>query len=266
MSNSAQNSEDVQQWIYEYKKTDDPNLKSKLRNFIVVAYLPLVKKIARGLARRSTDPIEDIIQVGSVGLMKAIDFFKPELNTNFKSYATYLITGEIKHYIRDKVSMIKPSREIQELAYRISVVTKELTAKLGTEPTDIELAEALSLPVQRVQQIIEGDRRKFTISLDQILRDADDNTITLNDTLADEKYQYSIKSHEDKIILQEALAKLDKRQRDVIEMSFFQDMTQKAIGEKMHISQIQVSRIQKKALNQLFKIISGKQDGVQDND
>lgn len=262
MSNFAQNSEDVQQWIHEYKNTDDANLKNKLRNFIVIAYLPLVKNIARGLARRSTDPIEDIIQVGSVGLMKAIDFFKPEINTNFKSYATYLITGEIKHYIRDKVSMIKPSREIQELAYRISVVTKDLTAKLGTEPTDVELAEALSMPVQKVQQIIEGDRRKFTISLDQIMHDSDDNTITLNDTLADETYQYSIKSYEDKMLLQEALSQLDKKQRDVIEMSFFQDMTQKTIGEKLNISQIQVSRIQKKALNKMFKIISGKQDEV----
>ena len=125
--------------------------------------------------------------------------------------------------------MIKPSRAIQEIAYRISVVTKELSEKLGTEPSDEQLAEALAIPVQKVQQAIDGDRRKFTISLDQILNDCEDNSITLNDTLADETYKHSIKSHEDKIMIQNAMSQLDDIQRQVIEMSFFSDITQKNI-------------------------------------
>ena len=249
------NFEDVQQWLLEYKTTSNLQTKNQLKNLIVVTCLSLVKRIAKGLGRRSTDPVEDIIQVGSLGLIKAIDFYKPEMHTNFKSYATYFITGEIKHYIRDKVAMIKPSREMQELAYRIATLTKQLTEALGEEPTNEQLAQALELPIKKVQEVIEVDRRK-TISLDQFINDSDENGMTYSDKLAEENYQDSLNLQEDKIMLKAALESLPMLQRQVIEMSYFEDMTQKSIGEKLNMSQIQVSRTIKKALDELFTNIT----------
>ncbi len=253
------NYEEVHQWLLEYKNTGNERTKKQLQNFIVIACLPMVKKIALGLARRSTDPVEDIVQVGSVGLIKAVSLFKPELSTSFKSYATYLITGEIKHYIRDKVSMIKPSREIQELAYRINLLTKKLSDDLGEDPTDEQLAAEMELSVQKIHEVIEGDRRKRTVSLDQIVNENDESAMTLSDRLADESYQNHLNLREDKIMLMDAITELDPLHREIIEMTFYQDMTQKAIGDKLNISQIQVSRHLKKALNNLFQIITNKQ-------
>ena len=120
------NFEQVTQWLEEYQKIDSQKQKDQLQNLIAITCMPLVKKVARTLARRSTDPVEDIIQVGSLGLIKAIRLYNPEISRNFKSYATYLITGEIRHYLRDKASMIKAPRAIQELAYRVHKMTLEL--------------------------------------------------------------------------------------------------------------------------------------------
>ncbi len=252
------NYEEVYDWLLECHKASDVHTKNQLKKLIIVACLPLVRKIAKGLARRSTDPIEDIIQVGNIGLIKAVSFYNPELSQNFKSYATYLITGEIKHYVRDKIAMIKPPRQIQELAYRINSLTKELTEQLGVTPTDEQLAQKMSVPVNKIHEVIEEDRRKFTISLDQVVNDGDDGAITLNDKIADENYQNSVNLQEDKIILKNAIKKLQPIYREVIEMSFFEDMTQKSIGEKLNISQIQVSRYIKKALEDLHNLMTQK--------
>ena len=91
-----------------------------MKQKIAAECIPAVKKIARSLARRNTDPIEDIIQVGSMGLIKAIESFDQNIGKNFRTYATHMITGEIRHYLRDKVAMIKAPREIQELAFLIT--------------------------------------------------------------------------------------------------------------------------------------------------
>lgn len=111
--------------------------------------------------------MEDIIQVGSLGLIKAIRLYNPEISRNFKSYATYLITGEIRHYLRDKASMIKAPRAIQELAYRVHKMTLELIEEMGEKPTDHQIADKMELPVDKVKEAIDADRRKTTLSLDQ---------------------------------------------------------------------------------------------------
>ena len=109
------NFENITLLLDEYKKENNPKVSNHLRDLVFSSCFPLVKKIANSLARRSTDPIDDITQVGSLGLIKAIEFYDPDLSKNFKAYATYLITGEIKHYLRDKISMIKVPSEIYSL-------------------------------------------------------------------------------------------------------------------------------------------------------
>lgn len=245
----------IYEWLTKYKNSDDEKLKKQLQNLIVVASMPLVKKIACGLARRATDPVDDLIQVGSVGLMKAIELYNPEISTKFKTYATYLITGEIRHYLRDKASMIKAPREIQELAYRINCVIKQLSEDGFDEPTSEQVAEVMSLSVKKINDIIEVDRRKHTLSLDQTIIIEDDAT-SLADKIPAGDYQEFLNSYEEKIMLSDAIIQLEPKLREVIELSYYEDLNQREIAEKLNISQMQVSRRLKKALEKMYEVIT----------
>lgn len=245
----------INDWIMTYKQSDDKKVKKELQNLIVVAAMPFVKKIACGLARRATDPVDDLIQVGAVGLIKSIDLYNPEVGTKFKTYATYLITGEIRHYLRDKASMIKAPREIQELAFRINMMIKKMTEN-GLEPTSEQVAEAMSLPVHKVNDIIEVDRRKSTISLDQTYSLDEDDTMSLGDKIPSGDYQEFLNSYEEKIMLTKAIAQLKPKMKEVIELSYYKDLNQREISEKLNISQMQVSRRLKQALSDMYKIIT----------
>ena len=128
--------EQVTLWLDEYRSIDSQRNKDHLQNLIAMTCMPLVRRIAHTLARRSTDPVEDIIQVGSVGLIKAIKSYNPEISKNFKSYSTYLVTGEIRHYLRDKAGMIKAPRAIQELCYRVNKIAYEMIEEFGEKPTN----------------------------------------------------------------------------------------------------------------------------------
>lgn len=245
----------INDWLVTYKSSNDKKVRKELQNLIVVAAMPFVKKIAGGLARRSTDPVDDLIQVGAVGLIKAIDLYNPDLGTKFKTYATYLITGEIRHYLRDKASMIKAPREIQELAFRINCVIKDLM-KDGHEPTPEEIAEAMSLSVSKVNDVIEVDRRKSTISLDQTSSFDDDDSMSLADKIPSGDYQEFLDTYEEKIMLSKAISKLKPKMREVIELSYYEDLNQREISERLDISQMQVSRRLKQALEDMYKIIT----------
>ena len=255
MNNQDESFVQINDWLVTYKKSQDKKVKKQLQNLIVVAAMPFVKKIACGLARRATDPVDDLIQVGSVGLIKSIDLYNPDLGTKFKTYATYLITGEIRHYLRDKASMIKAPREIQELAFRINCVIKKLTEE-GQEPTAEQIAEEMSIPVKKVNDIIEVDRRKSTISLDQTYTFDDEDTMSLADKIPSGDYQEFLNSYEEKIMLSRAISQLKPKMKEVIELSYYEDLNQREISEQLHISQMQVSRRLKQALNDMYKIIT----------
>lgn len=249
--------EQVVQWLEEYQTITSQHGKDHLQNLIAITCMPLVKKVARTLARRSTDPVEDIIQVGSLGLIKAIRLYNPEVSTNFKSYATYLITGEIRHYLRDKASMIKAPRAIQELAYRVHRVTMELAEELGEKPTDSQLADKLELPVDKVKEAMDADRRKNTLSLDQ-LNFQDDDFTNWSDKIADVNYENMQSLREDRIMLTESLESIEPLLKSIVELTYFKDMSQVEIATELGISQMQVSRKLKKALGLLHGIIKEK--------
>lgn len=246
----------VNEWLIAYKNTDCEKQKKQLQNLIVVATMPLVKKIACSLARRSTDPVDDLIQVGSLGLIKAIEFYNPEISTKFKTYASYLITGEIRHYLRDKASMIKAPREIQELAFRINNYIKQLIETSGDEPTTEEVAKAMDVSVQKVNIAIEIDRRKSTISLDQAFNNIDDDNMSLAEKIPAGDYQEFLNSYEEKIMLSKAIEKLPPELKAVLELNYYDDLNQREIAEKLNISQMQVSRRLKKALSAMYEIIT----------
>lgn len=248
--------EEINTWLQEYKRAQDRRVKTQLRNLLVLSYLPFVKKISYSLARRSTDPTEDLIQVGSVGLLKAIDQYDTSLGASFKTYATYLITGEIRHYLRDKGNMIRAPRELQELSFRINQIIQKLTMKFGRIPTDLEIAEDLEIPINKISEVTEIDRRKQLLSLDQVVSGSSENEQTFIDRLIDNKYQDFLMVQEDRIMLAEAIEQLSEQLKEVIKLSFFDDLNQNDIADKLNISQMQVSRRLKKAISELFEIIT----------
>lgn len=246
----------INEWLETYKSTEDIKQKKQLQNLIVVANMPLVKKLAYSLARRATDPIDDLVQVGAVGLIKAIEFYNSAIGKSFKTYATYLITGEIRHYLRDKASMIKAPREIQELAFRINTVIKQLMEQGFDSPSNEQIAEVMDLPITKVNDVIEVERRKSTLSLDQTVTSIEDESISLADKIPSGDYQEFLTAYEEKIMLSNAIKKLSPKLKKVIELNYYEDLNQREIAQRLNISQMQVSRNLKKALEEMYKIIT----------
>ena len=250
---------DVHKLLSEYHKKKDKVIRDK----IVQMTIDLVKRIAYGLARRSTDPVDDLIQVGSIGLVKAIEQFDPHAGAKFQTYATHLITGEIRHYLRDKTSMIRAPRELQELSFRVSRLVQDLIHQLGREPTDLEVAEALQIAPDRILEAYEVDRRRTLISLDQTLTFDGSNEQYLIDTLEDNTNQLRTGSEEDNIMLMSAIKQLKENLRQVVEMTFYQDLSQTEVAKRLGISQMQVSRRLRAATAELQRLLLGSKINLQ---
>lgn len=247
----------VQDWIVEYKTTTDEKRKKNLKKLITIALMPFVRKIAYGLARRSTDPIDDLIQAGALGLMKAMELYKVDVSQRFKTYATYLITGEMKHYLRDKSNVIRAPRDIHELSYRINNLLRDIKLD-GSDISADKIAETLCVPVEKVKEVIETDRRRKVLSLDEIVTTDDDYAMPLIDKIPDKNYQEELDISEIKIMLDNAMNKLDDRLKETISMLFYEDMNQREVAERINVSQMQVSRRMKQALDELYEIITNE--------
>jgi len=247
-------------WLSEYKRSKD----KRIRDRIVKANVILVKKIAHGLARRSTDPVEDLIQIGSIGLIKAEDYFDPDAGAKFTTYATHLVTGEIRHYLRDKTSMIRAPRELQELSFRINRIVHRLRTELGRDPTNVEIAEVLQdVKPQKIQEAFDVDRRRTLVSLDQSLtaNSSSDSDTYLVDTLMDVREHKRRDAREDFMVVKDLIDKLRPNLREIIDLIYFQDIPQADVASMLGISQMQVSRRLKKATAALQELIAGSGRG-----
>lgn len=234
-----------------------PKEKEKLVN----EYLPLVHKIARGLARRSTDPVDDLIQVGSIGLLEAINRYETGHNTEFKTYAVHFITGHIRHYLRDRQTLVRGPRALQELSYRLRQVTQELSHRLGREASNQELATALNVAPEMIDQARVYDRRVTVMWLDQECGDGeDDEQRSLLNTLADPTSTTAHAGERDeRLVLTEAMRHLPDSQRELLKMRYFDDLTQAELSRRLGISQMEVCRRLKKAEKQLRTIVANPQ-------
>jgi RNA polymerase sigma-B factor len=230
----------------------------KEKERLVNEYLPLVHKIARGLARRSTDPVDDLIQVGSIGLLEAINRYETGHNTEFKTYAVHFITGHIRHYLRDRQTLVRGPRALQELSYRLRQVTQELSHRLGREASNQELAEALNVSPDLIDQARVYDRRVTVMWLDQESGDGeDDEQRSLLNTLADPATSNAHQNERDeRLVLTEAMKHLPDHQRELLQMRYFDDLTQAELSRRLGISQMEVCRRLKKAEKQLRAIVS----------
>lgn len=243
--------------IVSYKECKDEKKKRMLHLKIVEESMSLVKKIALTIASQSGVNGEDLVQVGSLGLIKSIESYKSDKNTRFRTYATYFIKGEIKHYLRDKATMIKAPRELQELVFKISSAAKKLSEDGVSEPTAENISAMLGIAVEKVEEVLNIDKYKNALSLDQYFK-GDDEDFSLMDKIPAGDYQEFINSYEDKIMISETIKKLPPELRQIIELSYYEDLNQREISEKINISQMQVSRRLKKALNKMYELIKNE--------
>lgn len=257
---AKRHTDDLDEQLLTYKTCTDEKKKRMLHINIVESGMNLVKKIAGNISAQSGISNEDLVQVGSIGLIKAIEFFNPQKNTKFKTYASYFIRGEIKHYLRDKASMIKAPRELQELVFKISSAVKQLKEKGIEDPSEDQIADIVGVSVEKIHEVMEIELCKSTLSLDQAISTVDDDDLTLIDKIPSGDYQEFMNSYENKIMLAEAIKKLPKDLQQIIEMSYYEDLNQREISERIHISQMQVSRRLKKALSKMYEIITSKDE------
>lgn len=222
---------------------------------LVSEYLPLVHKIARGLARRSTDPVEDLIQVGSIGLVEAARRYETGHNTSFKTFAVHYITGHIRHYLRDRQALVRGPRALQELSYRLRQVAQELNHRLGREATAEELAEALDVEPSQVAEARTYDRRMSVLWLDQAAEGEEDEGRSLLDTLTDPRHAHA-DDRDERLMLADAMRHLPENLAELLRLRYFEDLTQAELARRMEISQMEVCRRLRKAEKQIRALVA----------
>ena len=218
-----------------------------LRNSLVQLHLPLVEHCARRFRNRG-EPMEDLVQVGTIGLIKAVDRFDLERGVEFSTYATPTILGEIKRHFRDKGWAIRVPRRLQELRMQIGGATGELTQKLGRSPTPRELAEVIGCTVEEIMEGIESSHAYATLSLDAS-DDDDEGPPAMLATLGVE--DADIEHVEVRESIKPLLEGLGEREKRILLLRFFKNMTQSQIAEEIGVSQMHVSRLLNRTLEQL---------------
>lgn len=218
------------------------------REELITRYLPLVKSLARRFASRG-QPVEDLIQVGSIGLIKAIDRFDLERGVELSTYATPTIMGEIKRYFRDKGWAVKVPRALQDLNVRLNRVIEQLTVELRRSPTIAELAAATEVSEEEVVEALESGRAYSSVSIFSGGTAEDDESLELLDYLGTEEEAYEV--FEQRRVLAPAMARLDPRERLILHLRFFEGMTQTQVAARVGISQMHVSRLIRKSIENL---------------
>ncbi|MAU93075.1 MAG: hypothetical protein CMJ93_02545 [Planctomycetes bacterium] len=217
-----------------------------LKNDILDAHQGIVNHLARKMAFDRTH-LEDITQIANIGLLKAIERFDPNQSNNFVGFAIPTIVGEIKHYLRDSMAMIRIPRTVQENDLRIRRFVKEHTQNTGKSPTPRAIAEALELSVESVLECSEINSFTRVSSLDKSLHD--ETGPSLLETVACERFPNG--KAEDYSDIQAALETLDDRTKTIVKHRFYDGWTQQEIAESLGLSQMHVSRLLRAGINQL---------------
>ncbi|CAM3060038.1 SigF/SigG family RNA polymerase sporulation sigma factor [Filibacter tadaridae] len=213
------------------------------RRMMVEGNTRLVWSIVQRFASRGADT-EDLFQIGCIGLMKSIDKFDLSYEVKFSTYAVPMIVGEIQRFLRDD-GMVKVSRSIRELSFKIRHATDDYIKKHGKSPSISEVAAVLEVTVDEI--ILASDALRDPASLHEKLYESEGDSLTLMDQLRDDRSERVF----DHIPLRDVVSKLNKRDQTIIYMRYYLDCTQSDIAERIGISQVQVSRLEKKILAQL---------------
>jgi RNA polymerase sigma-B factor len=218
------------------------------REMLVERFLPLARQLARRY-QRPDEPFDDLFQVACVGLINAIDRFSLEREVAFSSYAVPTILGEIKRYFRDKTWSVRVPRDLQELALKVDRAVSELDLELQRKPTIDEIGAKVGADAEEVLEALEASGAYRATSL-QTPWGADDNSgDTLGDAIGHEEHGFA--AAEDRATIDHVMRVITPREREVLRLRFAEDLTQAEIGERIGISQMQVSRIIRQALGRL---------------
>ncbi|MFE6819094.1 RNA polymerase sigma factor SigF [Streptomyces sp. NPDC057677] len=220
--------------------------KAELRNQLVRMHLPLVEHLARRFRNRG-EPLDDLTQVATIGLIKSVDRFDPERGVEFSTYATPTVVGEIKRHFRDKGWAVRVPRRLQELRLSLTTATAELSQQHGRSPTVHELAERLGISEEEVLEGLESANAYSTLSLD--VPDTDDESPAVADTLGAE--DEALEGVEYRESLKPLLEDLPPREKRILLLRFFGNMTQSQIAQEVGISQMHVSRLLARTLASL---------------
>lgn len=220
------------------------------RDRLVMDNVGLVWSIVRHFGGRGYE-LEDLFQIGCVGLLKAIDKFNLDFEVKFSTYAVPMITGEIKRFLRDD-GMIKVSRSVKELGIRVRSARETMTGELGREPTLTELSERIKVSREEIAASIEAGAE--VESLYKNVGNGEEQNFCLMDRLCDEHEEQEQVLN--RIVLRQMLVQLSDKERDIIIRRYFENQTQSRIAADLGISQVQVSRLEKKILKQMREYLS----------
>ena len=234
----------------QWRETGDPSLRDRL----ILMNRNLVSFIARKFLDRG-EMSEDIMQQGLIGLINALDNFDPSRGTRFATFATPTIMGEIRRYLRDKTWTMRVPRRLQELHVSINHRVELLTQQLDRSPTYAEIARSLGVEVEEVIEALEMPHAMEPMSIDEALPNARGEAgATISDQIGAE--DADLESWNDHAILQAALEKLPSRERQVLQLVYFQEHTQLEVARQLKISQMNVSRTQRRALARLRELMN----------
>jgi RNA polymerase sigma-B factor len=227
------------------------------REQLIEQYMSLVRSLARRYSYRG-EQLEDLVQIGAIGLIKAIDRFDVNRGVELTTYATPNIIGEIKRHFRDRGWSVRVPRGLQELNIQLSRLLEELTVQLGRSPTIAELAKAASVTDEEVLEALESGRAYSSLSLSAGSggRD-DDGELDPLESLGTEEHQYEVS--EDRAVLAPGFRVLDERERRILHLRFFEGLTQSQIAQQVGISQMHVSRLIRRSLEKIREEIAAEQ-------
>ncbi len=225
------------------------------RNKLVKLNTGLVRQVAHRISKQCAEPYEDLEQLGYIGLIRAIERFQPSHGRAFSSFAIPYIRGEMLHYLRDKGSTMKIPRRLQEMYTKGKKLRKELTANLGRMPRDTEIAIELGVSIKDWNECQLAVQNRMLLSLDAMVNQAIDCSITVGDTLADPSSLARQKLQEDRLQLQGAMNQLEDKTKTAIEFVFFRDLPRKEAAKRIGISPMTVTRHLQKGIERLGELL-----------
>ena len=240
---------DENELLRRYAETHDPRLKEEL----VKRFLPLARSLALRY-RGASEQLDDLIQVASLGLVKALDGFDLERGRSFIAYAAPTILGELRRHFRDRVWELRLPRGLQERTMAVQEAAQKLAEEHGKTPTVAQIAERLELTVEEVSEALQAEEARRTLSLDVPRSREDAESVPMVETVGETETGY------DRVEAQIAAegAPLTDRERTVLRLRFEEDLNQYEIGRRLGVSQMQVSRIMRKALRKLLDAVQAE--------
>ena len=229
------------------------------REQLIEQYMSLVRSLARRYSYRG-EQLEDLVQIGAIGLIKAIDRFDLDRGVELTTYATPNIIGEIKRHFRDKGWAVRVPRGLQELNVQLSRLVEQLTVQLSRSPTIPELAKAAGVEEEEVLEALESGRAYTSLSLSVGGGGGDDDDLDPLESLGTEEHQYEVS--EDRAVLAPGFKVLDERERKILQLRFFEGLTQSQIAQQVGISQMHVSRLIRRSLEKIRETIAEDEESL----